>query len=64
MQSCKNCKWCKPLEKWDWEAFGKGEQWKSKCEGYACTVFDEGVIWMVGSDPEEGHCEMWGEKCI
>lgn len=58
---CANCKHCKPIENWDYSKVKTGD-WKHKLNGYACTVFDETVIWMTGCDAEKGMCELWGER--
>ena len=62
-ECCANCKNRLTLERWDYRKVHTGV-WKEIMDDYVCTVLDrEGeAIWMVGTDPEKAHCEMWTER--
>lgn len=57
-ECCANCKHRKYVEQWEYDKVKTGK-WKRKLDGYACTAFDEAVIWMTGCSAENGMCELW-----
>ena len=60
-ECCNTCKNKYMLEKLD---YSQGGCKHSHPEGFICMAFAyEGVAnWMIGDDPDEGHCEVYTRK--
>ena len=62
-ECCSNCKYCLKLKKSD---YSKGGCEHSDMDGFTCLAFasEEVAQWMIGINPDVGHCEafVWKNK--